>query len=511
MNDCFYRRRQFILGPPSFPTINGWTTGEIAPGLQLSTHPDLSVCHVSDNTKSLTLLGDILDPRETEATNTEILHQLSRELRPNVQLENFPRFTDRFFGRWVMIVTSPSDILLFGDATGQRQVHYTIRNGSVWCASQADLIAKHLEFAPDPEAVEMRDMVRDIMDEGFHQHFWWPGDKTMFRHIRRLLPNNSINLRSGAVQRFFGQGGNHRSRPLTEVVRTATELLQGAFLSARNRFPIALACSAGWDSRVLMAASQVVRDDVFYFSRKPYYWSRHHPDIAVPKRLLSRANLKHRTVNMPPVMSEEFAQIYRASLETPHENWGVMSEGLLRALPAELRIVTGNISEVCRCFYWDDSTPPEVTPYLLTEKSLLGRSRFTLNAFEQWLSDAQFGKAFHPLDMAYWEQRAGSWAAAMHDELAIAHDAFPLYNCRELLTTMLSVDNKYRRAPNYELYQQLIKHMWPEGLSEPINPPKPPLSPFDKLIDIFKSVVRRSLPDPIVVQLIRLFRYWHGF
>ncbi len=47
------------------------------------------------------------------------------------------------------------------------------------------------------------------------------------------------------------------------------------------------------------------------------------------------------------------------------------------------------------------------------------------------------------------------------------------YNCRDVLTTMLGVDERYRCAPDYTLFKRLIDRLWPEVLSEPINPHKP--------------------------------------
>jgi len=35
---------------------------------------------------------------------------------------------------------------------------------------------------------------------------------------------------------------------------------------------------------------------------------------------------------------------------------------------------------------------------------------------------------------------------------------------------MLAVDESLRKGPDYELYRQLMVKLWPEVLSEPINP-----------------------------------------
>jgi hypothetical protein len=65
------------------------------------------------------------------------------------------------------------------------------------------------------------------------------------------------------------------------------------------------------------------------------------------------------------------------------------------------------------------------------------------------------------------------------------------YNCRDVLTTFLSVDERHRRAPDYALFRQLIERLWPDVLQEPINP-----RPRQSLLQRLKGAVR-SLP-----------RYW---
>lgn len=359
--------------------------------------------------------------------------------------------------------------------------------------SQAGAIAERLGFAPDPEAIRWREHMRDHLGEVFHHQFWWPGNRSMFAEVRRLLPNHVLRLRTGEACRFFGQGSLER-RSLDEAVRVGAELMQGALQSARHRGPLAISCSAGWDSRAMMAASLPLRNDVLYFSRRFYYRSLRHRDLAIPRRLLARADIRHRILNMPPAVTDEFASIYRASVDAPHEDWALMAEGLARILPADTLIVVGNVSETCRHQYRHGGPVTHVTPEVLAQRTGMQPDPFALEAFGNWLDAARFGESFHPFDMCQWEQRSGSWAAEMNGEVAIAHEQISAYNCRELLATLLSVDELYRRGPDHELYQRLITHMWPDGLSEPINPPMAPPSFLERGLDRAKSLVRRVLP-----------------
>jgi hypothetical protein len=100
----------------------------------------------------------------------------------------------------------------------------------------------------------------------------------------------------------------------------------------------------------------------------------------------------------------------------------------------------------------------------------MGTHPFVVRAFDEWLSDTRNAFNVHLLDLFYWEQRMGNWQAMSQLEWDIVQEVFTPLNCRSLLATMLSVDEKYRRPPEFRLHRQLILSLWPDVLSEPINP-----------------------------------------
>ena len=76
------------------------------------------------------------------------------------------------------------------------------------------------------------------------------------------------------------------------------------------------------------------------------------------------------------------------------------------------------------------------------------------------------------LDLFYWEQRMGHWGGQFLAEQDIAMEEITPYNNRILINSLIQVNYKKRRSPNYTFYQKLIQTLWPEALSEPINPDK---------------------------------------
>lgn len=101
----------------------------------------------------------------------------------------------------------------------------------------------------------------------------------------------------------------------------------------------------------------------------------------------------------------------------------------------------------------------------------MGHEPFAVHHFEKWLADVEVRHGVKLLDLFEWEQGHGNWLAMTQLEFDIAwREIITPYNCREVLTTLLGVDERYRRTPDYLLFRRVIEKLWPDVLREPINP-----------------------------------------
>jgi len=101
----------------------------------------------------------------------------------------------------------------------------------------------------------------------------------------------------------------------------------------------------------------------------------------------------------------------------------------------------------------------------------MGHEPFAVHYFEKWLADVEVRHGVKLLDLFEWEQGHGNWLAMTQLEFDIAwREIFTPYNCRAVLTTMLGVDERYRRTPDYLLFRRVIEKLWPDVLLELIKP-----------------------------------------
>jgi hypothetical protein len=89
-----------------------------------------------------------------------------------------------------------------------------------------------------------------------------------------------------------------------------------------------------------------------------------------------------------------------------------------------------------------------------------------IDAFRGWLPGVpQFE---NPDLMRLYRWECGSWLTLTQLEFDIAwKDILTPFNNRLLLTTMLSLDERLRCGPRFSFFEDLMRRLWPDVLTEP--------------------------------------------
>jgi hypothetical protein len=475
----YFRRRQFALGP-EWVDLDGWTRWKFDERLLLTVHPDLALTHVEQGSKSAALLGYMIDPFDPEREARAILEKFLEKVR---SLEDVTQEAMRMSGRFVMLVALREDRWLFHDAVALRQVCYSqASNDAIWCASQAETIAERLGSAKDPEVVDFAKL------PGFQKgttEFWLLNDKTPYQGIRNLLPNHFLDLRTGRAARFWPRNGSIPALSITESIERCTPILQQTIEAASQRFDLRMGISAGNDSRKTLAASKKVKDRIYYFSHAPGADQGDVNDIRVPARLLPKLGIEHHRLGWSE-MDDEFRRLYEASATLARTKKGHIAYTLLKHFGPETTVMNSNIAEVSQCIYW------------LPKSRIDGRNLAIINGLphpwaikelQAWIDgakDACDASGMDILALFFLEQRMGRWCTMAFSEYDIAHETFNPFNNRLLHSLMLGVAERHRRDRRWDVSIKHIKYMWPETLSEPINPQ-------DRLRNKVQQFIRRFI------------------
>lgn len=460
-------RRQFILGPRPFRPNHLWKHIDLYQGIILSVHRDLDiVAHHAEHCE-LVLLGYFVDPGRPNVSTLQLLQELACE---GTNLKQVIQGTSALSGRWALIYHDPDALAIFHDPCGLRQVFYHRGANGLWCGSQPEIIRANTTLRPNHES-KLQQFISSPMfrtTEGA-----WVGEKTQYRDCFHLLPNHFLDLQTGLTQRFFPQQ-QLASMSCEKAIEITAPLLQGSIAAIAARSRLMLAVTAGWDSRVLIAAAREHLASMYSYVDRMGMLPPNHIDVQVPLAL-SRKLKFHFTVENssedPPLQFVELLKRNVTNARMLPKTRAIFSK-LGRGETAIN--INGNGSEVCRNFFLKAG---ERNVFNSTTAELAARcgypeSPFVKDELEKWrggLPNREFG--FEILDMLYWEQRMGNWGAQYPAELDIAVEEFSPFNNRLILMTLLSVPTRHRLAPNYTLYARLIRHLWPEAMSVRINKP----------------------------------------
>ncbi len=462
-------RRQFILGPKFIENLPYWKRIKIRDEILISIHPDLDVHQIVYEDSSLTLLGFMLDPVEPSANNIDILKSLIGKLLASKDLNSFFKNTYTLGGRWVLIIDDGNEIRLLNDTTGYRQVFYTDLSicEQLWCASQPGIIAEILNLDMDKDALEFLDL--DKYKHWGNKEYVFPGESSLYKEIKHLLPNHYLNLRTGSCCRFWPDR-NLDEMPLDECIQKSARILKGLMRSALNRFDLALSITAGRDTRLILAVSREISDRLYYFTHMHWSLSESSADIKIPARLLSRLGLRHNIIKCPQKINAELKRLYKRNVTAAHQVYEGIFQGMYNSYPENRVCVKGNAIPIVKCHFHQSSNNGNANSSTLARLLKVEGCSFAMHDFEKWLSDARDIYNVNILDLFSWEIKDGNWQAMAQLEFDIIHEVFVPFNCRRLLIDMLSVDREYRKPPDYKLHTELITLLWPELLMEPINP-----------------------------------------
>jgi hypothetical protein len=459
---------QFILGPAYVGGLPGWQMIGAGENVKLTVHSGLGVTQVRDASRSLTLLGYMLDPLNPGASDEDAVRRL---LAGFSSIRDLVRLTGSYGGRWLIVATQGSDAWLFTDALGLRQAFYTPQRhgGGIWGGSQPGSIAEILGFTIDDAAREF------VGSYAFRSNpeYRWPATATPYKGVRHLLPNHFLDLKTGTSHRYWPDR-SLGSMPPHAALEILAERLPGLVEAAAARFDLVLGLTAGWDSRLVLAASRGIKDKIACVTVRQRTMPEGATDIMTAERLAARLGFGHQVIRAPVTTSPAFSYAFKRSVCFAHKHYAADAEAIFGFTQARKVALTGSGAEVGRCSFRSQfplSRWRRVTARDLARLQRMDALPFAVKHFENWLSDVGDTHGISVLDLFEWEQGHGNWLAMTQLEFDSAwRDIFTPYNSREVLATLLSVDERYRRKPDYRLFRDLMMRLWPEVLSEPINP-----------------------------------------
>ena len=438
-------RQQFLLTKLQDISLE-WDKIEIG-DYTLHTHPELCITISKKEDKTIILLGSIYDWETPEHTNQQIADILISQH----SIEDLFHKIGHFAGHFIIIYRDEQDFLIFGDASGSREIYYDL-DFTIF-ASQVKLLCEFIE----PEEYTEKDAIEFYRSPTFKKYRLFIGDTTHYISIKHLLPNKYIHIKNKKVQRYFPVE-NLISQKIDDVVTEVSKIIKGFLKAAAIRKKLLLATTAGYDSRLLLLAS--LETDCKYFIYRHRSMKDSHPDIKIPLLLTKLYNKPFEIIDNIEGY-EDISHSVDFPFTTPKRSKYYFDHLYLNA----------NINEITRNYY---SVRNNITAKILSSAKGYKQHPFILKTYNEWLEEATLNcqqKGYNLAEMFYWEESRGTfYAKGMTADYALGIDTFTPFNSHNLISLLLSVDVKYRNMYNNILYNKLLLGFSKDALKYPINP-----------------------------------------
>lgn len=477
LNNLLYRRQYLITNQPidvkKYSFMNFWECFPLKDEkTHVYAHPDLEVCCATKGNVEIILFGYILDAHNPSFNNQQIIDALVE----NISFEECLNSSLKYGGRYVLLYKNANEFQIINDALAMREVYYLFQDDECWIASQPHLIGNFTEIVPRKD----KDAYTFFNDPNFsNTDYAITGNETSFQDIYHLQPNHYLDIKQKKKIRYFPTA-NLTEIPLEEAVSRLVPMFKGFMHSASLRYELMIALTAGWDSRLTVAASKDISSKVKYFIQKFPHLTEKSPDIFVPQKLSKKLGFNFEVIpidiDKTSMEFQEFTEIAKKSYYLGN-NYVHVHYHLYKNYE-NMALVMTNGSEITRNLYQEQAKPySKFTDADLFHISwqLASSYDYIVRQCKNWLNDLRNTVQdcnVSAYDLFFWEQRVGNWGAVNSSRNDMScKETVSVFSCHELLTVMLSVNTKHRKKYTSILFRRLVEEMWGELLTEPINPP----------------------------------------
>ena len=454
-------------------------------GLYIYANSSLNISSAKNADSEIILIGFIIDPLNPDESNNKIINKLATSCKT---VSQFLKEISIFSGRYVLIFKAGNDLIMTGDACHLRQINFGFIDNEFVIGSSLKMILKALSSEPLISKNKLDFINNKIY---LNNESAWYGDETIDERFHKLLPNHYLNLKNTETNRIPLHSNTYENEE--KILEFASLILRNTYSALTKRYQLIQPLTAGWDSRILLAASKDSKDLINYYVFDKSFGKS--PDAWVPDNLRKRLNIDFTCIS-PNEIRDDFLLKYNQEHIVP------------RVLPKTENIqyhydknynkdvinINGNCTEITRCYYGHTNIKISLD-MLLAFSGYTNKIPYFNTQIEKWyLTANEYSKEYgiSLLDLFYWEQRLGNWGANYPFEQDIAIEEISPFNNRSLLLSILKIEHNSRKSPNYYFFEKLVRLLWNDVLLEPINPDESSFKKFKNGNAILKYLILKT-------------------
>lgn len=304
-------------------------------------------------------------------------------------------------------------------------------------------------------------MLLDVKREGF-----FPGGLTAHVGIDRLLPNHYLDLADFTVHRFWPDANIPVQADVDLVSdKLSDHIREQVRLFASRPENLSLALTGGGETRaILSCVKDMITNVQFVTVTGPDVHAR---DSFIAERLAKTFALRWRplprqtaTASQAQTFLRRAGHVIGDSNVHYHPSVAPLGNGALFA--------GGLGGEVGRAFLWRaaDQADSQISAATLQWRLGLPHEPECKAAIDRWREGVKDFDAFNILDLAYIENRMGTWSSPqVYGDPTVKRLA--LFSSRKAVRMLMSLPPEVKRSDAF--MRHMVRRNWPELLAIPIN------------------------------------------
>lgn len=424
--------------------------------------------------EKITLIGYVFHCYNSN-TEEEILKDIIK-LRDAERLDEI----DKLCGHFAIIIHD-KDVNIYTDASSSFKVFYGKEKEDFFVGSDPKTLLLFHDFKKHTGKEKSK----------FYKSNYFLNDRTKvgnecrYENIFQLLSNHCLELNSLSEKRVFPRK-KREEKSQEEACKLLVPILKNIITQIEKRYTIFTSITAGYDSRLLMSATKSISDKITYYTFKLPNVKEDFIDYTLPKKIANNLDLNYKSVKINELDEdtiEEIENTYDLPKIRPFQQYkNIFPENKKPNI-----LLVGFVSEVAK-------------NYLERVKVNSGKdvvraihspdNKYLEDYYQNWLNQNKEtikNYGYELLDFIHWEQDISNFAGQNTHYANHYVNLFSIFNSREIMKIMLSVNPKYRDGKNTIFFRYLIKKMWTELLNYPFNPTfKDKLILFMKKIKIYR-------------------------
>lgn len=396
----------------------------------------------------------------------------------------YKNFLQKIAGSFICYINYEKHISIYTDPIASIPIVYCLDSGII--ASSANMLFDESEYWSRFDRKLYENLV------GGRPGGWIPGTLTAHDRVCRLLPGHALDLKTMTQRRIWPSGDDFPGYRLAEDAAAPIALALSNYVAATAReHETGLGLTAGWDSRLLLAASKDCHDLVYYYT---FVSGDGSPDTKIAMDIVKNQNLNHSFYEIQHADRDDRGAWTRYTGHCVNEVNQTIHPTLDLVPPRT--IITGIAGETGRGFLYKNDYN-SIDDLKLSSSDIIRRLNIAsttkvIDNIDMWLSGVSSLPNSMILDLAYLELRVAGWAMSQAPaQKAIRYSLAPLGHSEVQQNFMrLSPKDKI----NMNVFKNAVKILWPEISDYPINK-------FGDSRDITNTILKFLNPTKIKKQL----------